>query len=88
MIDPHHDGQGAFTSMKHPTSLPLAQREHLARVVRQHGLKRIAIELGLSRPTVANLAAGLPTLSGSVALAQAGLPRLDAVLSAPAPSAA
>jgi hypothetical protein len=66
--------------MQHPTTLPVAQRQHLAQAVRRHGVAAVSRALGLGRESVSKLAGGLAVLPGTVALAQQSLPRLDAAL--------
>ena len=80
-----------LTPMKHhPTTLPDAQRQHLAQAVRRHGVAAVCRALDLGRESVTKLASGLPALPGTVALAQTCLPRLDAALAdaSPLPGAA
>lgn len=75
--------------MSHPTTLPPAQRAHLAAAVRRHGVAPVARALGLGRDVVGKLAGGVDVRRGTVALCQANLPRLDAALDTSAnPSAA
>jgi hypothetical protein len=65
---------------QHPTTLPVAQRSHLAKAVRCHGVAPVARALGLGREAVAKLAGGVDVRPGTLALAQKALPALDAAL--------
>lgn len=66
--------------MRHPTTLPTPQQQHLAKVLRRHGIAPVARIMGVDREALAKLAAGIPARAGSVALALAALPTLDAAI--------
>lgn len=74
--------------MQHPTTLPLAQQQHLAQAIRKHGATAVARTIGITREPLVRLASGFPCRPGSVALAQIALPALDASLAPHEPTRA
>lgn len=68
--------------MPHPKTLSAAQQKHLTALCRRYSVRRVAIELGMNREVVTRLCSGLDCHAGTIALALANLPKLDAALDA------